>query len=66
MIPNLYSQPQSRQDPRSKAMATARLLSYVAHDLDDLQLDECKQLLILCATLIRIKFDLPDCELTSL
>jgi hypothetical protein len=63
MIPNFYTEPQSKQDSRSKAMATARLLSYVAHDLEDLHLEECKQLLILCATLIRIKFDLPDNEL---
>lgn len=63
MIPNFYNEPQLKQDIRTKATATARLLQYVAHDLEDLHLDECKQLLILCATLIRIKFDLPDNEL---
>jgi hypothetical protein len=62
MIPNFYTDGNSKQDFRNKATATARLLNYVAHDLEDMDLGECKQLLVLCATLIRLKFDLPDCE----
>ena len=51
-----------RQDIRSKAKATERLIRYAAHEMEDLDLEDCKELLILCAALIRMKFDLQEGE----
>ncbi len=47
---------------REKAKATARMIYYAACDAEELGLGECRQLLMFCGTLMRIKFGLKDHE----
>ena len=63
MITAQYSEICLEQDVRYKAVATARLICYAAEDVDELNLDDCRRLLVLCATLIKIKFGIHDHEL---
>lgn len=58
MLQNEYRNSEFAHDRREQAKATARLISYAIREVEELELKECRQLLLLSNALIRKKFQL--------
>jgi hypothetical protein len=65
MLQNEFQYRDFPEGKREQAKATARLISYAIREVEELELKECRQLLLLSNALIRKKYQLSPEEALS-